>query len=52
MERMGSIHCTLFVLGFAGAHGWPDLALTMKPPTGVVRLQFDGKVYEGLADVK
>src|SRR5215467_12841881 len=33
---------------FADAHGWPDLALTMKPPTSVVRLQFDGKVYEGV----
>jgi hypothetical protein len=30
------------------AHGWPDLALTVKPPTSVIRLQFDGKAYKAV----
>lgn len=33
---------------FTAAHGWPDLGLTMKPPTSIVRLQFDGKVYKAV----
>jgi hypothetical protein len=31
---------------FTAVHGWPDLGLTMKPPTSIVRLQFDGRVYK------
>src|SRR6516162_4387742 len=31
-----------------GAHGWPDLGLRMKPPPSIVRLQFDGKVYNAV----
>src|SRR5215831_16191728 len=33
---------------FTGAHGWPDLGLTMKPPLSIVPLQFDGKDYKAV----